>query len=958
MLRRHSPLLIPLLLLAACTDRDLIGPDGETSMPRAAIYRSSTPPFYFLPPLVADPGPFTGIFDGERLPTARVTCTGAEGAECPVVVSFQAAGNSPTIKVDLAEQSYNALWNVPSSLALGKDNYRLEVHDGATLLGSADLWIVASKQELKAVTGDYAGVVRGSPVQLKFRIEKPQLSGNPDDPAGPAIPALRFISNPDDFSRDHPQLPGMAVSYNTIALVLAPAATVGDLDALLTSLGAAIVGGIPGTASAPGILALRLPTTTHEELAAVLEQLREQPLVVAAVPDLEAGTDVTTKEDPGLPDSAWEVQPYGGNWGMEASRAPQLWNFNNAVRKSGRRATTGVVEVYNITDHLDLPALTNLTDPNLPAHDHSMHVTGIISAVHDNGVGVAGANPFADVVFVGVGESALEQFWRMHMLISTFPDVAVVNYSAGIIWPKDTDFSIGGVASEFANSMGRIAWDLFALLEATGVPLPVVVASAGNDSDMDTRFNSAFTNAAIVWGLAPVITVEAGQLDASTGTMSHAPFASTPGDLAAPGHLILSTVGGNGYRLDSGSSMAAPHVAGVVGYLYALAPSLGRPTLTSNPMRDLLVNNARRYPTVRGLDAFAAALALDNAVGGDAVLRALLDIDDGTLHGNHRRGRSPVDVLEDLQTDDRPFNNEVDMRDFRRWRDWLLQVEQPAGLVLDGSETHPKKDLNGDGVVGAPWEENIFPRGDFNGDGIISRTATAVVPALGTQPLTDLQVFQRLFHDPHPMYTAGQLPFLIDSGDLGVSMEECFLIPEVASAQSSLGVGSGATAPAIQIGEFSHSIEAPRGIYTAIAPALYRARAIVRNSAGEVLGGDEHVVGMELGAFKGWIPRCGLLHLTLEMPQNIAVGSGWVPIVATASVLDLLDGSVTPQVWVPITFTSATGELEFSRWVTDFDGRLTNWVLAPESGSGEIVVRISSTWGGQVRRESASASYQ
>jgi hypothetical protein len=186
--RHRLRLLVSIAFIAACTDAPSTGPTGARrarALTPALAIQAGTPtrPFYFLPPMVADPGPFAGVFDGGRVPTARVVCTGASDGQCPVVASFTAAGSAPSIKVDAEGQSYSAVWSASGSLSLGQNMYALEVYDGAVLLGRADLWVVAKQQDLKEVTAGYVGVVRGNPLVIKFRIEMERLVGAPDAPA-------------------------------------------------------------------------------------------------------------------------------------------------------------------------------------------------------------------------------------------------------------------------------------------------------------------------------------------------------------------------------------------------------------------------------------------------------------------------------------------------------------------------------------------------------------------------------------------------------------------------------------------------------------------------------------------------------------------------------------------------------------------------------------------------------
>lgn len=356
------------------------------------------------------------------------------------------------------------------------------------------------------------------------------------------------------------------------------------------------------------------------------------------------------------------------------------------------------------------------------------------------------------------------------------PQVRAIDISLGYNWKqRNVTIATNTSSQSLARNQGQSFYDVLAATAASGRPIPVVVAATGNDgynSAAETQYSSPYMSAAVIHGAAPIIAVEAVGLSGSS--VARATFSNVGGHVSAPGVAIMSTVPGNAYGLSTGTSMAAPHVTGLVSFLYSLDPLLPQPDMISNPIRDLLLANTRAVGGSGApmIDGFASALDVDRVRGGDRVLRGLLDVDDGTADGNKRTDDGADLVDDDVDGDGGRGDGRIDMSDFRRWRDWLLQAENVAGLQLDGSPDHPKKDLNGDSLVQTPALENVYPRGDFNGDGMISRADAAPVRGvIGGQQVTDLAVLQQLFSDPE--YASTALPGLIDSGDIEVDVGRC-----------------------------------------------------------------------------------------------------------------------------------------------------------------------------------------
>jgi hypothetical protein len=123
-------------------------------------------------------------------------------------------------------------------------------------------------------------------------------------------------------------------------------------------------------------------------------------------------------------------------------------------------------------------------------------------------------------------------------------------------------------------------------LKAAGV---FVVVSAGNDGP---ACGSLFTPPAVYPEVFAVGAVDQGGQLAEFSNIGPTPAGLVKPDILAPGVGVLSSIPGGGYARFSGTSMAGPHVAGVVALMWSANPSLiGNVEATA----DILRRTARPY---------------------------------------------------------------------------------------------------------------------------------------------------------------------------------------------------------------------------------------------------------------------------------------------------------------------------------------------------------------------------
>jgi hypothetical protein len=250
----------------------------------------------------------------------------------------------------------------------------------------------------------------------------------------------------------------------------------------------------------------------------------------------------------------------------------------------GTKVRAAILDTGIQSNHPDLAANVNTAEGKncisggAPEDDHShgTHVAGTVAAAF-NGTGVVGVATDASLVAVKVLDAA-----------GNGTDSQII---CGIDWvvglaadhvPTVMNFSLGdpGRAGETLCSSSPLHQAICSAVNA-GV---TVVAAAGNSAVDATEFVPAsFPEVIAVSAHSDLDHIKnnyAGcDFDLEAGyvcddTMAEFSNWGTVVDVMAPGVRVYSTVNNGGWDLKSGTSMAAPHVTGVVALVRAANPSL------------------------------------------------------------------------------------------------------------------------------------------------------------------------------------------------------------------------------------------------------------------------------------------------------------------------------------------------------------------------------------------------
>ena len=230
--------------------------------------------------------------------------------------------------------------------------------------------------------------------------------------------------------------------------------------------------------------------------------------------------------------------------------AANMWRNPREISGNGRDDDKNgyIDDVYGIN------AITNSGNP-LDDNGHGTHVAGIIGAVGNNARGVVGVN--WKVKMVGAKFLSKEGSGSTSDAIKAVAYVTALKRAGHNVVASNNSW--GG--SSYSQALG----DAISDAAKAGV---LFVASAGNSS-RNTDTNPSYPGSFQVPNVISVASID------SYGFLSYfSNFGIKSVHIGAPGSNIYSTVRLNGFGTKSGTSMAAPQVAGVAALVQSACSTL------------------------------------------------------------------------------------------------------------------------------------------------------------------------------------------------------------------------------------------------------------------------------------------------------------------------------------------------------------------------------------------------
>lgn len=351
-----------------------------------------------------------------------------------------------------------------------------------------------------------------------------------------------------------------------------------------------------------GIERMRLESGGSVEEACAL--LRRTPGIEFAEPDYRVRASDTVPTDPRFGE-LWGLQNVGQEGGLAGADLEMVsaWDLTTgspavvvAVLDTGIDAGHPDLAGNLWTNGAEVPAngidddgngfvddvhgidAISMTGDLYDGNGHGTHVAGTIAARLDNGAGIVGVAP------------------RCRIMALKFLDSSGSGYSSDALVCLEYALAHGVRISNNSWGGGGFSRALYDGIARAGESGHLFVAAAGN-SAVSLDANPSYPAG---YDLENIVSV--GASNRSEAVAGYSNYGPQSVDLFAPGSAILSCLPNGGYGFLSGTSMAAPHVAGVAALLETQDPGKGSAALkarlmssveTLGPYEGLCVSNGR-----------------------------------------------------------------------------------------------------------------------------------------------------------------------------------------------------------------------------------------------------------------------------------------------------------------------------------------------------------------------------
>lgn len=336
------------------------------------------------------------------------------------------------------------------------------------------------------------------------------------------------------------------------------------------------------------MLVITLKSDEDDAVRAALDKLRANPAVEYAVRDTLLGLCSASPNDEKYASTAYAA--------LDCIKATEAWDITTGSKNVTVAVIDSGIDVAHedLKDNLWVNPSTGQSgySDDLHGYDfynrrgdkqtdeagHGTHVAGIIGARGNNGTGVCGVAWNVSLASLRVSDDAGK--------IALSDAVEAINYAEN--HNIDIINASWGTYAAFNNYE-----DFVPLYEAIKNYSGLFIAAAGNDGIC----NDTYPFYPASFDLPNIISVAAshsvGVLSDLTNTVrvGYSNYGLTAVDIAAPGDNILSTVPENGYAVQSGTSMAAPFVAGVAALVKAKYPDLSPEEIKSRILNGAVKNS-------------------------------------------------------------------------------------------------------------------------------------------------------------------------------------------------------------------------------------------------------------------------------------------------------------------------------------------------------------------------------